>query len=141
MWSVWAASRPRSWLRASPRTRTSSGMMLVARPPSMRPMLAVVSASLRPRGKAAVAPPAAHAHALADERHAGLVVAAEDRGAVGADDVVLDDRLDALAGGDRVHVRAEEERGRAGGARQVRDQVARLAPERRARAVEAHLRP
>jgi len=84
---------------------------------------------------------AAHAHALADEGHAGLVVAAEDRRAVGADDVVLDDRLDALAGDDRVHVRAEEERGRVGGARQVRDQVARLAAERRPRAVEAHLRP
>src|SRR5436309_1658258 len=107
MWSVWAASRARSWLRASPRTRTSSGTMLVARPPSMRPMFAVVS---------------------------------EDRGAVGADDVGLDDRLDALTGDDRVHVRAEEERGRvAGGARQVRDEVARLAAERRARAVEAHL--
>src|SRR5438552_2964685 len=55
MWSVWAASRTRSWLRASPRTRTSSGMMLVARPPSMRPMFAVVSASMRPSRMLAIA--------------------------------------------------------------------------------------
>src|SRR5213594_4847190 len=37
--------------------------------------------------------------------------------------------------------RAKEERGRVGGARQVRDQVARLAAERCACVVEAHLGP
>src|SRR6267378_2675333 len=55
MCSVWAARRARSWLRASPRTCTSSGMMLVARPPSMRPMFAVVSASIRPSRMPAIA--------------------------------------------------------------------------------------
>ena len=42
----------------------------------------------------------------------GLVVAAEHRRAVAADDVAVDDGRDAVAGLDGVHVRAEEERRR-----------------------------
>src|SRR5438874_613251 len=55
MCSVCADRRARSWLRASPRTRTSSGTMLTARPPVITPTLAVVSASRRPSRIAAMA--------------------------------------------------------------------------------------
>ena len=55
---------------------------------------------------------AQHAQHLADDRAARLVVAAEDRRAVAADDVAVDDRLHALAGDDGVHVRREQQRRR-----------------------------
>src|SRR5207237_923919 len=81
----------------------------------------------------------AGAHALADDGDPRLVVAAEHRGAVAADHIVLDDGSDADARLDRVHVRAEEERRRVHGAGHVRDQVSRLTDDLGAGAVEAHL--
>src|SRR5437660_120244 len=74
---------------------------------------------------------AAHADALADDRHARLVVAAEHGRAVAPDHVVLDDGAHAGAGLDRVHVRAEEERRRVHAAGHVRDQVPSLAADLR----------
>src|SRR5262245_36443804 len=83
---------------------------------------------------------AADADALADDRHARLVVAAEDGLPVAADHVVLDEGADALARADGVHVRAEEQRRRVGGAGDVRDQVAGLAADGDAGVVEPDLR-
>ncbi len=71
---------------------------------------------------------------------AGLVVAAEDGRAVGADDVALDDGLDALAGDDRVHVRAHHDGvGACDGAGEARDDVAGVAADGRARVVDEDL--
>ncbi len=48
-----------------------------------------------------------------DHSATALVVSAEDSRAIGADNVALDDRLDAFARDDRVHVRAHHDRRRA----------------------------
>ncbi len=58
---------------------------------------------------------------LQDGRHAGLVVAAQDRRAVGVDHAVADHRLDADILADGVHVRAEHQP--VALARPARDQV------------------
>src|SRR5687768_11011585 len=55
MWPVCASSPSTLRLRVSARSTTRFGMMLLAIPPSMRPMFAVVSASTRPRRMAAMA--------------------------------------------------------------------------------------
>jgi hypothetical protein len=68
------------------------------------------------------------ADGLDDDGAAGLVVAAEHGRAVRADDVALDDRLDALARDDRVHVGGHHDRlGPGDGAGEARDDVARVA--------------
>ena len=79
---------------------------------------------------------ARRAEALAHDRDARLVVAAEHGGPVAPDHVALVDRLHADARLDRVHVGAEEERRRVDGAGHVRDEVPDLAADRLVRAVE-----
>jgi hypothetical protein len=60
-----------------------------------------------------------------DGHDTGLVVAAEYRGAVGADDVAVDDGSDVFPRHHRVHVRAQQERRHIGsGAREARQHVA-----------------
>ena len=62
-----------------------------------------------------------------DGDDSGLVVAAEDGRAVGADDIAVDNRLNALAGQNRVHVAAEHQRFCRFGSRQGGDEVAGVA--------------
>ncbi len=59
MWAVCAASSAASWLRTSPSMRQRSGTTLIALPPLIRPMLAVVASSMRPSFMAATADAAA----------------------------------------------------------------------------------
>ena len=47
---------------------------------------------------------------FADDRDAALVVAAEHGGAVGAQDIAVEDRHDAFAGNHRVHMRGKQQR-------------------------------
>src|SRR5207253_3777707 len=82
---------------------------------------------------------AADAHALAHDRDARFVVAAEHGRPVAADGVVLDDRPHALARADGVHVRAEKEWRRVRGAWHATDQVPGLAAHRGTRVVEGDL--
>ena len=79
---------------------------------------------------------------LADDRQAGLVVAAEDGPAVAADDVALDDRAHAFTGDDGVHVRRQQQgRGACDRAVDAREEVAGFAADLRAGVVEPRLRP
>ena len=68
-----------------------------------------------------------------------LVVAAENGRAVGADDIAVNDRLDAFAGKDCVHVAAEHQRFRRFGSRQGGDEVAGVAADFFAGIVELDL--
>ena len=49
-------------------------------------------------------------HDFADDRDAAFVVAAEHGGAVGAQDITVEDRYDAFAGDHRVHVSGKQQR-------------------------------
>ena len=75
-----------------------------------------------------------------DDGDARLVVAAENGRAVSADDVALDDGLHALAGDDRVHVRAHHD-GLGAGERagEARDDVAGVAADLAPSAVNLYL--
>ena len=76
-----------------------------------------------------------------DHSAARLVVAAEHGRFVGADDIAFDDRFDAFAGNDRVHMRAHHDRRSVrNGAGKARDYIAAVAADRTAGVVNLNLR-
>jgi hypothetical protein len=78
-------------------------------------------------------------HGFEDGHDARLVVAAEHRAAVRADDVAVDDGADVVGGRYGVHVAAQQERRDVGRRpRKARDQVAGVAADLVARVVDLH---
>ena len=88
-------------------------------------------------GNVALADDAQH---LADDREAGLVVAAEHGGPVAADGVTLEDGFHPFAGDDGIHVRRQQERLDVDRSGHAREEISGGAADLRGGVVEPHLR-